>query len=125
MVSISLTEKNIRTLEEIQGELGLSGRSEAVRACLRSAEADLREREDLDGEVEGVIVIVHSSHTSPRLDEVRHRFQDQVTTQIHSHLRNQKCLEVFLVRADSSSVKEMLDILHSEDHFEYVKFVRS
>lgn len=123
VVSVSLTDKNLELLGQIQESLGLTGRSEVIRACLRSAESELKEREKLSGDIEGVLVIVHDSHHSSRLDEIRHVFQDQISTQIHSHLKNHKCLEVFIVKGKAENIKRMLDSLRGFDHFEYVRFV--
>jgi len=125
IVSVSLTEKNMKVLEKIQEWLGLTGRSEAIRVCLRSAEAEAREREKLIGNVEGVLVIVHDSHNSPELDGARHKHQRLITTQIHSHLRNDKCLEVFIIRGRAAEVKEMLKLFQGDDGLDYVKFVQS
>jgi CopG family nickel-responsive transcriptional regulator len=123
VVSVSLTEKNIELLERIQDSFGLTGRSEAIRACLRSAEIEMRKKDELRGEVEGVLVIVHDSHRSNKLDEMRHEFQEQVSTQIHSHLENSKCLEVFIVKGKADDIRKMLDTFRGEDRFEYIQFV--
>jgi CopG family nickel-responsive transcriptional regulator len=123
IVSVSLTDKNLEVLEKIQESLGLTGRSESIRACIRSAESTLRERENLNGSVEGILIILHDSHHSLKLDNIRHQFKEQVATQIHSHLKNSKCLEVFIVNGQAKDIKQMLESVHGEDSFEYVNFV--
>lgn len=125
MVSVSLTDKNVEVLEELMEEFGLGGRSEAIRVCLRSAGSELKEREALTGTVEGVLIVVHDSHSSPKLDEARHDYQSLITTQIHSHLKNNKCLEVFIIHGDADKVKDMLRIFQGNDRLDYVKFVQS
>lgn len=125
IVSVSLTDKNLDIIDRMQTVFGLSGRSEAVRACLRTAEDELREREGLDGHVEGVLIIVHESHRSPNLDDIRHHFQGIITIQIHSHLKNEKCLEVFIVNGDAGEIKEMIKQFRRKDELDYVKFVPS
>ena len=125
IVSVSLTEKNLEVLERIQGELGLSGRSEAIRACLRSADSEVRERETLDGDVEGVLIVVHQTHRNPQLDDVRHTYQDLITTQIHSHMKMDKCLDVFLIRGEGQIVRNMISAFKRDENLEYVKFVHS
>ena len=124
IISVSLTDKNLEVLEKIQNSLGLAGRSEAIRVCLRSAETEARERDALAGTVEGVLIIVHD-HTHPMLDEGRHTFQQMITTQIHSHLNNNKCLEIFIIRGRAGEVKKMLSYFQSSDELEYVKFLQS
>lgn len=125
IVSISLSEENLKVLDKVQKANGLSGRSEAVRVCLRSAEAEVRDREALSGEVEGVLIVVHSTHDSPGLDDIRHVYQDVVPTQIHSHLKDQKCLEVFIIRGQAEKVQAMVANFQQDDDIDYVKFVQS
>lgn len=125
IVSVSLTEKNIEVLDRMQSAFGLSGRSEAVRACLRTAEDDVRDREGLTGHVEGVLIVVHESHRDTNLDDIRHTFQGTITTQIHTHLKNEKCLEVFIINGSSDVVKDMISRFRGRDELDYVKFVKS
>ena len=121
-VSVSLTEKNLETLDMLQKTYGLTGRSEAVRVCIRSAEAEVRERGTLHGDVEGVLITVHLADGA---DEHRHEYQEIITTQVHSHLKNGKCLNVFLVRGQAAIVKTMLAELQGSEQMEYVKFIPS
>jgi len=125
IVSISLNDDNMRSLDKLQKAHGLSGRSEAMRICIRSAEAEVRDRESLQGEVEGVLIVVHGSHGAPDLGDLSHSFQEVVATQIHSHLRNHKCLEVFIVRGPADPVQEMIASFQKDDQIDYVKFVQS
>jgi CopG family nickel-responsive transcriptional regulator len=125
VVSVSLTEKNLETLDQLQRALGLTGRSEAIRVCLRSAESEVRERQTMSGEVEGVLIIVHDSHLSPWLDRIQHTFQAIIKTQLHSHLRDHQCLEVFIIRGDASLIDQMITELQKEGKIAYMKFVKS
>ncbi len=125
IVSISLNEDNIKALDRLQKAHKLTGRSEAMRVCIRSAESEVRDRESLKGEVEGVLIVVHDSHGAPGLEEMSHSYQEVVATQIHSHLRNHKCLEVFIVRGAAGPVQEMIASFQKDDQIDYVKFVQS
>jgi CopG family nickel-responsive transcriptional regulator len=125
IVSISLSDKNLEVIDRMQRTFGLRGRSEAVRACLRATEDEIREREGFEGEVEGVLIIVHESHKSPNLDLIRHQHQELIRTQIHSHLKNEKCLEVFIVKGSADEVKGMMNKFRGREELDYVKFVQS
>lgn len=122
IVSVSLTERNLDALDMLQKVYGLTGRSEAVRVCIRSAETEVRERGVLQGDVEGVLITIHLAEG---VDENRHDYQEIITTQIHSHLKNGKCLNVFLIRGQAATVKAMLSELQGSEHMEYVKFIQS
>jgi CopG family transcriptional regulator, nickel-responsive regulator len=125
VISVSLTKRNIEDLDKFQKLLGLAGRSEAIRVCLRSAETEIREREHLKGDLEGILIAVHRVEDGHGLDESRHRYQKNITTQVHSHLNNGKCLDVFLVRGDSAVITEMIADFQKDDTLEYIKFVQS
>jgi CopG family nickel-responsive transcriptional regulator len=125
IVSVSLTEKNLEVIDRMQEAFGLRGRSEAIRACLRSTEDEIREREGLAGDVEGVLVVVHETHNSRDLDHIRHDFREIIDTQIHSHLSNDKCLEVFIISGIAEKVRSLITEFRSTDDIDYVKFVQS
>lgn len=125
IISVSLTEKNIEDLDKFQKLLGLAGRSEAIRVCLRSAETEIREREHLVGDLEGILIAVHKVENGHGLDEVRHKYQKSITTQVHSHLKSGKCLDVFLIGGDSAMIGEIITDFQKDDSLEYIKFVQS
>jgi CopG family transcriptional regulator, nickel-responsive regulator len=125
VISVSLTDKNIEDLDKFQKLLGLAGRSEAIRVCLRSAETEIRERESLKGDVEGIIIAVHKAEDGHGLDEARHKYQKNITTQVHSHLKSGKCLDVFLVGGDSATIREIIADFQKDESLEYIKFVHS
>ena len=125
IVSISLTEENISALENIQKCYGLTGRSEAIRHSIRAAESEIREISDMDGSVEGVLVIVHKDHGDTWMGQIQHRYETEIKTQLHSHLKDRKCLEVMIISSDGGTMKSMLKEIHSVGKADYVKFVRS
>ncbi len=124
VISISLNEKNIQDLDSLQELLGLSNRSEAIRLCLRSAEAEIKERMDLSGEVEGVLIVVHNRHADLWLTNIIHKNEGIIKTHMHSHLKDHQCLEVLIVGGDADELKEMLLEIQSKSVADYVKFVR-
>ena len=125
IVSISLTDENIAALENIQKCYGLTGRSEAIRHSIRAAESEIREIVDMEGTVEGVLIIVHGDHGDTWISQIQHRYESHIKTQLHSHLKDRKCLEVMIISSDAESMKDMLKEIHSVGKADYVKFVHS
>jgi CopG family transcriptional regulator, nickel-responsive regulator len=125
VISVSLTDKNIEDLDKFQKLLGLAGRSEAIRVCLRSAETEIRERETMKGLIEGILIAVHKAEEGHGLDDARHKYQQNIATQVHSHLKNGKCLDVFLIGGDSSTIREIMADFQKDESIEYIKFVQS
>ncbi|MDR2865950.1 MAG: ribbon-helix-helix protein, CopG family [Methanomassiliicoccaceae archaeon] len=125
IISISLPDEAVGSLERIQGLLGLSGRSEAVRASIRMAEAEMKDMERIDGDVEGVLIIVHSAHGDQWIGMLQHRYEQMIRTQLHSHLQNRKCLEVMILSSGPDEFKSMMNEVYRTGKADYVKFVRS
>jgi len=123
IISVSLTDENIRQLDQIQEIYGLKGRSDAIRHAIRSAVSEMKEMSDMSGTVEGVLVIVHDHHGEMWIDQIQHRYESEIKTQLHSHLIDRKCLEVMIVSSDSSTMRRMLSDIHSTGKANYVKFV--
>ncbi len=124
VVSVSLNEENMSALDGIQAAYGLSGRSEAVRAAINAALADIRELESIEGEVEGVLIIVRGNHEDPWMMRIQGTYASCIKTQLHSHLRNHKCLEVMVLSCDSATLSKMMRDIRAEGKADYVKFVR-
>lgn len=125
IVSVSLDDESIASLDKISESLGLKGRSEAVRMAIRSATAELREMDDFEGLVEGVMIIVHEHHNGPWITLIQHKYEDLIKTQLHSHLQNRMCLELMIVSGDGAMIRKMMHEIHSAGEAKYVKFVRS
>ena len=125
IISISLPEESILSLDMIKEHLGLAGRSEAVRTSVRMAEAEMKDMEKMDGDVEGVLIVVHSTHHDQWVGMLQHRYERMIRTQLHSHLQNRKCLEVMIISGGSDVFEEMMKEIYRIGKADYVKFVRS
>ena len=106
IVSISLNNDILQQLDELQKEMGFSGRSEALRAGLRLLIAENRERAKLSGLVDAILIAVHHDEDSRDISELRHKHQSVIRTQIHQELQNGKCLEVFVLKGDAQKVRK-------------------
>lgn len=124
IVSVSLNEDNISALDRIQTTFGLANRSEAVRASINAALSEIRELEGMEGDVEGVLVIVRGHHDDPWMIRIQGAYESVIKTQLHSHLRNGKCLEVMVVSSDAETLSSMIRGIKAEGKADYVKFVR-
>ncbi|MEI6795321.1 MAG: CopG family ribbon-helix-helix protein [Methanomassiliicoccales archaeon] len=125
IISISLNEQNLEDLDQIQKELGFSGRSEAVRTALRMLVAERNERKRLVGHVEGVLVIVNEMHQSEGIDEIYHEHQELIRTHIHDHTGKDTCMNVLIMGGEAEELNLVLDQLEKMDGVRYMKFIRS
>lgn len=124
IVSISLSDEYTDMLDSIQEAYGLKGRSEAVRASISAAMDGIKDMGALEGTVEGVLIIVRGNHADPWIIQIQAKYQDVIKTQMHSHLKNQKCLEVMVVSCDAKILSLLMNDIRAQNKADYVKFVR-
>ena len=92
IVSVSLSKKLLEDIDSIQNEMGFSGRSDVIRASARMLIADNREKSAMTGDTNSVLTLIHSQEVEDKVTEIKHDYEDIINTQIHSHLKEQKCL---------------------------------
>jgi len=125
VVSISLSDESIEALEDIQRRFGLKGRSEAVRRAIGAAKAEAQVIEGMEGTVEGVLIIVKKDHSDPWMNLIQAKHENEIKTQLHSHLKDHKCLEVMVISGEAEKISSMLKEIHSTGKADYVTFVKS
>ncbi|MDR0334511.1 MAG: ribbon-helix-helix protein, CopG family [Methanomassiliicoccaceae archaeon] len=124
VISVSLSDESMDSLDRIQKGLELAGRSETVRAAINIAESEMENIEDTEGSVEGVLIIVHGTHSDRWIGMLQHKYEGMIKTQLHSHLQSKKCLEVMILAGDPDRFGEMMRELYGTGKADYVKFVR-
>ena len=123
IVSISLNEKILKEIDKIQKELGFSGRSEVIRTALRMLIADTKEKTQLKGIVDAILLLIHDDRKSENISSIRHKYPEQIQTQLHSHLKNNKCLEIFVLNGNAEDIKNIFDDFQSMGKVELLKLV--
>lgn len=123
IISLSLNQQILEQMDKAKRELGFSGRSELIRAGLRMLIADSKEKEDLDGDIHSVLLLIHDHDSENLVSSIKHEFIDIIRTQIHNQTRENKCLEVFIIEGNANRVKEMVDRYRTSNKIEYVKLL--
>ena len=123
IISISLTDELLNEIDRLQKELGFSGRSEVIRAGARMLLADNREKEKLEGRLNSVLLLIHSQKVEDTVTAIKHEFEDIISTQIHNHLREDKCIEVFILEGDAARIKDLVRLFLTTRKMDYVKLI--
>ena len=123
IVSISLNDRILEELDMLQDELGFSGRSEVIRAGARLLIADTKAKERLSGVINSVLLLIHDQEAENVVSEIKHKFEGITRTQIHNHLKKNKCLEIFVLDGDAEDVKEMVRLFQISKKIDYVKLI--
>ena len=123
IISISLNDKLLTEIDQLQKELGFSGRSEVIRAGARMLLADNREKEKLEGMLNSVLLLIHSQKVEDTVTAIKHDFEDIISTQIHNHLRDDKCIEVFILEGDAARINDLVRLFQTTRKMDYVKLI--
>lgn len=123
IVSVSLNDKILEEIDRIQKELGFSGRSEGIRAGARMLISDNKEKEKLTGKINSILLLIHNQKVEDAVTEIKHRFEDITKTQIHTHLKEDKCLEIFVLNGDAGRIKRLANLFQTSRKMEYVKLI--
>jgi CopG family transcriptional regulator, nickel-responsive regulator len=109
-----------REIDELGKALGLKGRSELVRAALRSLENETKEHAKLKGKVNAVLVVSHEHNDS--LEEILHHNDALVKTHMHQHV-GKKCVEIFLLDGPAEQIRILYNTLSKNKHVLSAKLV--
>lgn len=123
VISVSINEKMLEEIDKIQKEFGFSGRSEVIRAGTRMLIADKKEKEDLTGVINSLLLLIHTQDVESVVTKIKHDFEDITNTQIHSHLKGGKCLEIFVLNGDAERIKKFVELFQVSGKMDYVKLI--
>ena len=93
VISVSLPDELVATLDEAIAAEGAKGRSDFVRAAIRARAGPPPPA----GHMHGSITIAYGHDHEPRVSEVRHAFHDVVLSLMHTHCAPEQCMDVLLV----------------------------
>ena len=123
IVSISLTEEIIREIDSLQKNLGFSGRSDAIRAGIRSFVSEEKQKENLSGNVNAILLVVHNDEYDNQVNGIKHSYEDLITTHLHSKIEGDKCMELFMLKGEADSVSSITKDFQINKRMDTVKLV--
>jgi CopG family nickel-responsive transcriptional regulator len=123
VVSVSLNNTLLEDIDEFMDEQGFSGRSEVMRTAVRALLRDRKDIADLKGTVDAVVIVTHEDEDSGEIDNIQHDYQDTITTQLHNHMDEHKCLEVFMLHGEAEKVKELYNNFQASNKVEQAKII--
>ena len=123
IVSISLTEEILREIDSLQKNLGFSGRSDAIRAGIRSFVSEEKQKENLSGNVNAILLVVHNDEYDNQVNGIKHSYEDLITTHLHSKIEGDKCMELFMLKGEADSVSSITKDFQINKIMDTVKLV--
>ena len=123
IVSISLNDEILSELDKLQNTMGFSGRSEAIRAGIRTFVSEEKQNSNLSGNIHAILLVVHNDEFDHIVSGITHNFEDLITTHLHSKIDKEKCMELFVIDGDAEQVTTMTKDFQRNKNMDTVKLV--
>jgi CopG family nickel-responsive transcriptional regulator len=123
IVSISLNDEILSELDKLQSSMGFSGRSEAIRAGIRSFVSEEKQKGDLSGNIHAILLVVHNDEFDHVVSGITHNFEDLISTHLHSKIEKEKCMELFVMNGDAEKVSTMTKNFQINKNMDTVRLV--
>ena len=107
VISVSLTPELLERLDDFVEKSGFSSRSEALRLAVRDSLSQFSLQSMQRGQVLSTVTIISekrsaSSHLG--IMDLRNGFDDIIFGNMHLHIEEGLCIEIFLVKGGSETV---------------------
>lgn len=123
IVSISLNDEILSELDKLQSAMGFTGRSEAIRAGIRAFVSEEKQKSDLSGDINAILLVVHNDEFDHIVSGITHNFEDLITTHLHSKIEKEKCMELFVISGNAEKVSVMTRNFQTNKNMDTVKLV--
>ncbi|UCC92487.1 MAG: CopG family ribbon-helix-helix protein [Thermoplasmata archaeon] len=125
IISVSLPESTAREVDRLVEEKGYPSRSELVREAVRGLIKSDQQLADLEGEVDGVMILVYDHKASREVGDVRHANMSIIKSFMHTDFADHtcsvhedacKCCEVLLFSGDVEQVRRVHNAFRTTKH---------
>ena len=123
IVSISLNDEILKQIDNLQSTMGFSGRSDAIRAGIRSFVSEEKQKQDLSGEVNAILLVVHNDEYDNEVNGIKHSYEDLITMHLHNKIDGEKCMELFILKGESEKVTEITKNFQINKKMDTIKLV--
>ncbi|HHW05055.1 MAG TPA: CopG family ribbon-helix-helix protein [Methanothermobacter sp.] len=123
VISISISKKLLEEIDALKDEMGFSSRSDIIRTASRMLIDEKRKEMDIKGEVNGVLFLIHKREVEDKVNNIKHDYEDIINTQIHSHLKNKNCLEIFILEGGAEKIRELTSRFRNCGKMEHLKLI--
>jgi CopG family nickel-responsive transcriptional regulator len=123
IISVSLNEEILTQMSKLQKLLGFAGRSDIIRACLRSMLSEERKKEDLTGDVHAIFLVIHDEKSDDQINEMRHAYDKLINTHLHNKIDKDRCLEIFVLKGDANQIRDMTKRFQTNKKMDNVKLI--
>jgi len=123
IVSLSITDSLLSTLDILKEEMGFTNRSETIRYAIRGLLSEKMIELKLSETIVATITgLYDKSINKDVLARLQHDYDDMIRTLLHVHLDEVNCLEVMVVKGNVNVLNELLIKLRSMKGMKELKY---
>ncbi|MFP4632009.1 MAG: CopG family ribbon-helix-helix protein [Halobacteriota archaeon] len=112
VISVSVDDDLLDDIDDYVERHGYSGRSELVREATRNLMGELQdtglETRKLVATVTAIYDFDEDHAAEHKMTEMRHDYESQVKGNVHSHIGDDHCMELFVLEGDLDTVREFV-----------------
>ena len=123
IVSISLNDEILSELDGLRSSLGFTGRSEIIRAGIRSFVQEEKQKREQNGVQSAVLLVVHPDEFDDQVARIKHKYEDLIRTHLHNKIDGDRCVEMFLLDGDSDRIHKITQGFQTDRKMDTVKLV--
>ncbi|MDR5655904.1 nickel-responsive transcriptional regulator NikR [Halodesulfurarchaeum sp. HSR-GB] len=116
VVSISMPDSLLEQLDAFAEEHGFTGRSEVLREASRTLMEEFDEKRLEDRDLMAIVTVLFDYQTTDveeALIDLRHEYEDLVASNLHSHVGENNCMELFVLEGDLDEISEFVGRLRA------------
>lgn len=107
IISISLNHEMLTEIDRLQTSLGFSGRSEIIRAGIRTFVQEEKQRQEIEGNRNAILMVVHADEFDDQVVGIKHDYEDLIKTHLHNKIDSDRCVELFLLDGDAKRIEQV------------------
>jgi CopG family nickel-responsive transcriptional regulator len=107
VVSVSMPDDLLDRIDAFADEHGYTGRSEVMREAARNLLGEFEDRKLEERDLMGVVTVLFNYETTDveeRMMGLRHEHEDLVASNVHSHVGNGYCMELFVLEGQLEDI---------------------
>ena len=112
VVSVSMPEELLERIDTFADEHGYTGRSEVVREASRNLLGEFEDPRLEDHKLMAVVTVLfeyHGSNVEERMIDLRHEYERLVSSNVHSHVGDQHCMELFVLEGELEDISAFVE----------------
>jgi len=121
--SVSLPPTLVGEMDEAWRRMGYESRSKAIHDAVRGFITEFEWMRE-EGQITGAVLVLHYLDKPGLLDEItgiQHRFKNVISSTLHIHLEENKCLEIIAVKGSAQEVRSLTQSLMAKKGVKQVK----